>query len=268
MKNINKILTVIDDSVLSKDIMRKSIELADKFGASIIVLYTIHIPFFNLPTYNKNVPVDREKVKEKIDKIFKELNKNHVEHYTLVYFGDNSERAIIEAKRDAVDMIITCDNIKYEKLIRETQKSILIIKSEYKEYKNILIPTDLTKKSKKSIEFIKDGFNANFSLVYGYESITATMSMYDISYINMVEYQSQNRDIAVELLQEFKKEVELEGELTDSSLSIPYGVLKYIEEKKPDLIMVASHSSEENFFVGSMSSYLAKESPCDILIFC
>ncbi len=268
MKNINKILTVIDDSKLSRDILKKSIELADRFGATIIVLYTIHIPFFNLPIYNKDVPVDKDVVKGSIDKIFDELNEKNIEHYTLVYFGDNSERAIIEAKRDTVDMIITCANIKYEKLIREIQKPMLIVKSEYREYKDILIPTDLTKKSKESIEFIKSGFDARFALVYGYESVTATMSMYDISYVDMAEYQGQNRDIAQELLSEFEKEVGIEGELTDSSFSLPHGVLNYIETRNPDLIVVASHSSEESFFIGSMSSYLAKESPCDILIFC
>jgi nucleotide-binding universal stress UspA family protein len=268
MRDINKILTVIDDSKLSRDILKKSIELADKFDASIIVLYTIHIPFFNLPIYNRDVPVDKERVKDSIDKMFSKLNEKEVKHHTLVYFGDNSERAIIEAKRDAVDMIVTCDNIKYEKLIREAQKPMLIVKREYKEYKDILIPTDLTEKSKKSIEFIRDSFDAKFALVYGYESVTATMSMYDISYVDMVEYQGQNRDIAQKLLSEFEKEVGVEGELTDSSFSLPNGVLEYIEEKKPDLVTVASHSSEESFFVGSMSSYLAKESPCDILIFC
>ncbi|SFV51234.1 hypothetical protein MNB_SV-12-734 [hydrothermal vent metagenome] len=269
MKAINKILTVIDDSKLSRDILKKSIELANKFEATIIVLYTIHIPFFNLPVYNKDVPVDREKVKESIDKIFDELNiEKNISHHTLVYFGDNSERAIIEAKRDSVDMIVTCSNIKYEKLIREAQKPMLVVKSEYREYKNILIPTDLSEKSKKSIEFIKNSFDANLALVHGYESVTATMSMYDISYVNMVEYQKENRDIALELFGAFQKEVGVEGELTDANFSLPHGVLEYIEDKKPDLVLVTSHSSEESFFVGSMSSYLAKESPYDILIFC
>lgn len=268
MKKINKILTVIDDSELSRDILKKSIELANKFDASIIVLYTIHIPFFDLPTYNKDVPVDKKAVKDSIDKMFAELNEKAVEHHTLVYFGDNSERAIIEAKRDAVDMIVTCANIKYEKLIREAQKPMLIVKNEYREYKDILIPTDLTKKSKKSIEFVKSSFDANFSLVYGFESVTATMGMYDISYMDMVEYQSQNRDIAQELLSGFEKEVGIEGELTDASFSLPHGVLEYVEKKKADLVVLASHSTEENFFVGSMSSYLAKESLCDIFIFC
>jgi len=269
MRTINKILTVIDESELSRDILKKSIELANNFGATIIVLYTIHNPFFNLPIYNKDVSIDKDKVKKSIDKIFNELNREvNIEHYTLVYFGDNSERAIIEAKRDDVDMIVTCSNIRYEKVIREVQKPILVVKSEYKEYKKILAPTDLSKKSKESIEFIKNSFDSELSLVYAYESITTAMSMYDISYIDMVSYQDNNREIALKLLDNFIKDVGVVGELSDDAFSIPHGILEYIKNKKPDLVSVSSHSSEENFFVGSISSYLAKESPCDIFIYC
>ena len=269
MKAINKILTVIDDSELTRDILKKSIELATMFDATIIILYTIHIPFFNLPTYKKDVPIDKEVVKNNINKIFDELNqKSAIAYYTLVYFGDNSQRAIIEAKRDAVDMIVTCSNIKYEKLIRETQKPILIVKSEYKEYQNILIPTDLSSKSKDGIEFVKSSFDANLSLVYAYESIATAMSMYDISYIDMAEYQDSNREIALKLFDRFKEELEMDGELIDSYLSITSEILNYIEDKRPDLVSVSSHSSQESFFVGSISSYLAKELSCDIFIYC
>ena len=91
MRAINKILTVIDDSELTRDILKKSIELATMFDATIIVLYTIHIPFFNLPTYNKDVPIDKEVVKNNINRIFDELNqKSAISYYTLVYFGDKA----------------------------------------------------------------------------------------------------------------------------------------------------------------------------------
>ena len=109
MKNIKQILTVIDNSKLSRDILKRSIELADKFNAKIIILYTIHIPFFNLPTYQKNdMPVDKEKVKEHIEKIFNELNKEkNISYHTLVDFGNNSERAVIEAKRTSINPCLT-----------------------------------------------------------------------------------------------------------------------------------------------------------------
>lgn len=268
MKTIRDILAVIDDSKLSRDILKKSIEFANKFNAKIIVLYTIHIPFFDLPFYKKDVPIDKEVVKNSIDKIFDELNiEKNIEYHTLVYFGDSSDRAVVEAKRDNVDIVITGGSIKYEKIIREAKKTLLIIKDGYKEYKNILMPTDLSIKSKESIEFIKQNFDANFSLVYGYETIATTMSMYDIGYIDMVEYQDENRDIAKKLLEEFSKEVDIDGELTDASFSLPYGILDFIEKKAPDLVVTASHSLDKNFLLGSVSSYIAKETTRDVLIF-
>jgi nucleotide-binding universal stress UspA family protein len=268
MKPIKHILAVIDDSKLSRDILTKSIEFANKFSAKIIVLYTIHIPFFDLPFYKKDVPVDKEVVKNSINKIFDELNiERNIEHHTLVYFGDSSDRAVVEAKRDSVDIVITGASIKYEKIIREAKKTLLIIKDGYKEYKDILIPTDLSIKSKESIEFIKQNFDANFSLVYGYETIATTMSMYDIGYIDMAQYQDENREIAQKLLEEFAKEVGIDGELTNASFSLPYGILDYIEKKAPDLVVTASHSSSKNFLLGSISSYIAKEATSDVLIF-
>ncbi len=269
MKKIKNILAVIDDSKTNRNIFKRAISCAKTFNAKkIIILYTIHIPFFDLPFYTKNVPIDKEKVKENIDSIFNELNDDNIPHYTVVYFGDKTDRAIVEAKKDGVDIIITGDHIEYEKVIRESQKSLLVVKDGYKEYKNILIPTDLTSKSKESIEFIKRYFgNSKLSLVHGYENIAVTMSLYDIGYIDMVNYQEENREIAKKLLEEFSKEVGLDGELTDASFSLPYGILEYIKNKKPDLIVVASHSKEGNFFVGSTSSYLAKESPCDVFIY-
>jgi len=105
------------------------------------------------------------------------------------------------------------------------------------------------------------------SLVHGYESVAVAMSMYDIGYESMVEYQEENREIALELFEDFQKEVSIKGELTDASFSLPYGILEYIKNKNPDLVVVASHSLEDSFFVGSTSSYLAKESPLDIFIF-
>jgi nucleotide-binding universal stress UspA family protein len=268
MKSIQNILAVIDDFKLSRDILKRSIELAQKFNANIIILYTVQIPFFDLPYYKKEVPIDKNRVKNRIDTIFNSLNSTNIKHHTLVYFGDSSDRAIIEAKRDNIDLIIIGEQIKFEKLLRESQKSLLIIKREYKEYKNILIPTDLTLKSKNSIEFSKRTFNsADFSLVYGYESVAVAMSMYDIGYIDMIEYQEENREIALNIFKDFQKDVGVIGELTDSMLSLNYGILDYIKRKNPDLVVVASHSSEDSFFVGSTSSYLAKETPSDIFIF-
>jgi len=268
MKPIKNILTVIDNSKLSRDILKKSIEFANRFNARIIILYTIHVPFFDLPFYKKDIPIDKEAVKNSIDEIFDELNRDkNIKHYTVVYFGDSSNRAVVEAQRDNIDIVITGDSIRYEKIIREAKKSLLIIKNGYKEYKKILIPTDLSVKSKEAIEFIKQNFKAELSLVYGYENIATTMSIYDISYSDMVAFRDENREIAKKLLEEFTKEVGVAGELSDANLALPYGILDYIEKKAPDLVVTASHSSPKNFLLGSISSYIAKEATTDVLIF-
>ena len=135
MRDIRNILAVIDNSKIDKDILKRAINCAKTFNAKkIIILYTIHIPFFDLPFYKKDVPINKDKVKKSIDKIFNELNSDNISHYTVVYFGDKTDRAIVEAKKDGVDIIISGEHIKYEKVIRETQKSLLIVKRGYREY--------------------------------------------------------------------------------------------------------------------------------------
>lgn len=270
MKNINTILAVVDDSNLSNQILKKSIELATQFDATVIVLHTIHIPFLNLALYSDDVPIDKDKIKENIDTLFESLNEEgQIKHHTLVYFGDPSERASLEANRDNVDFIIGGSNINFEKLLREVNKSILVVKENSREYNTIIIPTDLSEKSKEAINFLKTHFSTeNLNMVYGYESIAMVTSMYDINYIEMIEYQRENKNIASNLLTEFEKEVAVDGELTDVAFSLAHGLLKYLNNKNPDLIVVASHSGKNELFIGSTSSYLAKESNNDLLIFC
>ena len=270
MKPINNILAVIDDSKLSSEILKKSIELAKRFDAHLIILHTIHIPFLSLKLYADEVPIDKEEIKEKIDATFDILNEEaQIKHHTLVYFGDASDRACLEATRDDVDMIVGGSDINFEKLLREINKPILVIKDSCKTYNNMLIPTDLSEKSKEAIAFVKTHFpNQHLKLVYGYESIAMVTTMYDINYTEMISYQQENKAIATNLLKEFEEKVGVKGTLTDATFSLSSGILDYIEKKNPDLVVVASHSGKDAFYIGSISSYIAKESTSDVLIYC
>lgn len=270
MNKIKKILAVIDDSKLSREILKKSIELAHNFDATVIVLHTIHIPFFNLELYKNDVPIDKEEIKEQIDTIFSVLNEEaQIKHHTLVYFGDTGDRASLEAKRDDVDMIIGGSSINLEKLLREVKKPILVLKKSAKTYNNILIPTDLSEKSKEAIGFVKTHFpNRHLRLLYGYERIVMVTTMYDINYTEMVNYQQENKQIAIDLLKKFEEEVEVSGTLIDTTFSISNELTKHIKKRNPDLVVVASHSGDNEFFIGSVSTHVAKESTSDVLIFC
>lgn len=267
---IKKILAIVDDSALSSEILKKSIELAHRFHATIIVLHTIHIPFLNFTFYNNDVPIDKEKIKEHINTIFDGLNqKTQVKYHTLVYFGDASDQASLEANRDEIDMIVGGSSLNFEKLLRKVNKPILVVKESSKAYETILISTDLSDKSKEAISFVKTHFSTHqLNLLYGYENIAMVTTMYDINYTEMVNYQQENKEIATKLLKRFEDEVGIEGELIDTTFSLSSTLLDSIEQKKPDLVVVASHSGKDEFFIGSTSSAIAKESTSDVLIFC
>lgn len=195
MNTIKQILAVIDDQHRVEDILKKSIELTQKFNAKLIVLHTLHIPFLKMPAYVQDVPVDKKKIKETIDEKIKglQLETSIVHHHTLVYFGDSTERAIIEAERDDIDLIIAGSDMDLDKIVRKVQKPILVINAPAKRYCRFLIPTDLSAKSEESIAFVQSLFeDVDMELVYGYERIAMVTSMYDISYADMIEYQEEN----------------------------------------------------------------------------
>lgn len=269
MKTIKHILAVIDDTPRAESILEKSLELSETLGAKLIVLHTIHIPFLKMPAYVQDVPVDKAKIKASIDqKVATLQGERTVEHHTLVYFGDGSERAIVEAKRDGVDLIVAGSDMDFDKVIREAQKPILVVNDAAKPYRNILIPTDLSEKSKHGIAYAKALFEqSSMRLVYGYERIAMVTSMYDISYADMLEYQRENREISENLLKSFIEEVKVEGELVDATFSLATHLVEYIEAKQPDLVVVASGSSDDIFNFGSISGYIAQESSKDVLIY-
>ncbi len=263
------ILALIGKDELSEEVLKKSMAFALQFESKIIILHTIHIPFLHLPSYNKEVPLDTHEIKEEIEAKIELLRGEHTfDYHVLVYFGDATERAIIEAKRDAVNLIITSSDIKTEKFISEVQKPLLILKNRDQRYAKILVSTDLSNRSKSAINYSKKYFSqSNISLLHAYESIVMMNSMYDISYVNMIAYQDENREISERLFKEFKVEVDLEGEFIEAIPSVASGLLEYIEAKEPDLLVVAS-GDREGFGFGSVSAYIARESSCDTLVYC
>jgi len=269
---MRNILCVIDNLEDSKDILKRGVEFAKIFNSKVLVVYTIHIPFFDLPIYSKrDFSVDKRKIVERIEKMFLDIDKSSREllYYISVDFGDKTDRAIYEAKRDSVDIVVLGENADYERILSEARKCLLVVKEKYRPYRNILFPTDLSKKSKESIKFItKHLKGANFRLVYAYESVAVGMSMYDISYFGMVEIQEENRKIAKELFEEFKREVGVDGDFIDAGVSVPLSLVEYINSSDVDLVVVASHIGENgHLLMGSVSSFLAKELKCDIFIY-
>jgi len=269
MATIKHILAVIDDKPNAKEVIKRSLDLCAKLDAKLVVLHTIHIPFLKMPMYVQDVPIDKKSIKESIDEKISELKKdNSIDHYTMVYFGDSSERAIIEAKRDDIDLIVSNSEIDFKRVVSEAKKPILVVKNPFKNYRTVLIPTDLSEKSKESIYFVRSLFKSvSISVVYGYERIAMVTSMYDISYTDMLEYQRENREISEKLLKNFKEEVDVDGDLIDATFSLGSSLVEYIDQKEPDLVVVAAKSSPDAFNFDSISSYIAQESSKDVLIY-
>jgi len=265
---MQNILALLGDGHLNEEVLKRAFMLAKQFDAKVIILQTIHVPFVDLPNYSSELPLDKREVRDQIQaKIASILGDQMVDYHLLVFFGEATDRAIIEAKRDGIDLIITTEDIKIDRLARSVHKPILIQKNPTKAYNNILIATDLKEGSIRAIEYIKSNFpSAKISLVYAYESMVMMTSMYDISYLNIDPYQEQNRIIAQDLFESLQKREGVSGVWIEATPSVPLALLDYIEEGKPDLVVVAS-SNKEGLLFGSVSAYIARESTVDVLVY-
>jgi len=262
------LLVVISNDRWSDAVMEQSIILAHHFEAKIILLHTIHVPFWDLPRYKEEMPLDRTLVQGELEGKMKALmGEVLIDFYTLVYFGEVTDQAILEAKREHVDLIVSSPTINVERFVTEVFKPLILVRNQSHDYKKIVIPTDLSDRSKVAIAYTKRVFQgADIQLLYCYESMVVMNGLYDMAYHEMENFQEENQKIAFNLFEKFKADVGLEGTFVVAPEALYQGVLEGIEGMDPDLVVVA-RGRHEGLSFGSVSAYIARETPRDVLVY-
>ncbi len=287
MKKLKKIMVGIDIFGKSNNVLKRAFQVAKENKSELFIVHAIQIPWLSIPSYfgGKEVTVDIEGIKKKIEKKIKTLKKDSKVPYTLVVKeGDSDDILLYESKLLKADMLVLGGKEKSknnflgstaEKVAHQSHLPVLIVRNSVKgPYQNILAPTDFQSQSKQSILFAKNIFtDVKIKAVHAYEAFYAagiyTADSYSLEGFDLQQYNNAIKDVAQNNLKKFIKELSIKkGGIIDGGLNNKEALVKYINKGSYDLAVVgARDTSGFNTLLGSMTSSLLRESPTDMLIY-
>ncbi len=278
MKNIKRVIAVLNDFEKADIVLKKALEFSSQKDAVLEVLYVHEEPLFDLPDFFQlqddveDDIIDAQKIKKELKHRIKEISGSQ-ECAVLVYINDTVSRLEALTKGDTSVFVITAYYEKItQKLVQKNRLPILVIKNDIKDYQKIVIPVDLTKSSYGCIDLAKMIFpQVNKRLLYDYRYVI-DYSLVDTGYLGMsatepVMNSSLNEEVKqnkLELFEALKKEMELEGDFIEESLLIEEDLSNFINTNHFDLTIL---SFDRDFLsIDSISLLLLKMLHTDILI--
>ncbi len=285
---LNKIIVGVDNSKIADEVLKRAFLLASGENCSITVVHTISVPWFDTPDYfggEEVKKIDESEIKKKIEEKVIKLNQDaNINCSVLVCRGDVSDKIIHEANQQNAQLIILGAHSKEDlttkkfgstaqKITQNSHIPVLVVKNlANQNYKNILVPTDLSDFSQKSILFTKKIFKeGTIKLAYIYQQpVDMDMDFYNLTYEEKLTLNKKIEFYAKNDLKKFKKDVGIEqGDFIESSTIIENDLINFIEKNSTDLVIIGSHGVKniKSFLFGSTASFLMKESPSDILVY-
>ena len=282
MKKVKRIIVGVDIYAKANNVLKRAFMLAKRNKAELFVVYAIQTPWLSVPSYfgSKDVTVDIEGTRKKIDKKIKSLNmKNKVPYTILIKEGAAHDVLEYESKLVKADMIIiganTDDKKNFlgttaEKVAHQSHLPVLVVKNPVKDtYENIVAPTDFLTQSKQSISYAKQLFpTAKIKAVHSSETIYMegpyTMVGRDLSEFNEVA-----KACAVKDMKDMVKDLSIsKGKILDGEFNNKRALLKYINRGKFDLTVMGSQGTAGfQALLGSMASSILRETPTDVLVY-
>ncbi len=283
MNHVKRIMIGIDIFAKANHVLKRALMIAHENKAELFVVYAISVPWFDVPSYfgAKEIAIDTENIKKKIDKKIKAFNAKHKVPYTvLMKEGAAHDVLAYEAKLLKADMLIIGANTSgrkhflgstAEKVAHESHLPVLVVKNPVKHaYANIVAATDFLAQSKQSIVFAKNIFpKAKIHAVHSSETAMYIDGPYTMIGSDISEF---NRVAKVYVKKEMKKLVKDlsldKGKILDGEFNGKKVLLKYINKGNDDLIVVGSRGTAGfKALLGSMASSLLRETKTDILIY-
>jgi len=287
MKKIKRIIVGIDIFAKSNNVLKRALMVAKENKAELFIVHAVQTPWFSVPSYfgGKEITVDTEGIKKKIEKKIKALSREgKVPYSVVVKEGDADDILLYESKLLKADMIVIGANTKSkknflgtiaEKVAQQSHLPVLIVKNSAKDpYQNIVAPTDFQTQSKQSVLFMKNIFpTAKIKAVNAYEAFYAvgiyTAGSYTLESLDIEQYNEAAKASAENNLKEFMQDVDIgKGKVIDGELNSKEELLKYINKGSYDLVVVGSRGTAGfKALLGSVASSLLKETSTDVLIY-
>lgn len=275
MKPLNKILVPVNLKSSSYIYLQTAIELANKFNSKIILLYV-----FPKDTCDKTI---NDIINHSFSFVLDNIKSSSVNVDKKIVFGNVYEQINLIAKRENINLILTSDKVAdkgelnnknaiSEKLLRKSQKSIWIVKDEYKNHpQKILCPVDYSKASARALNNaiqIAQVFNSKLCVINICEPLKHTYSRRFT-----IDYETENQKMITENKEKFVAFLKkFDFYNLDYQIKIIEGkpsceIIHYIKENKVDItIMGTDKNNVQRYFIGSTTEDIINMLPCSIVI--
>lgn len=226
--NKSRLLVLNDLREFTSTIAKKSIFLANKYNKELDVLHIEDESFLRF--FKEKTECSLERSKE----ILKEYYENNANIYCKCgnfieiikehISKNNISTVIVGFKRERTFFEDIFNGSNLNSIIRKVDLPVLVIKTEdTPNYKNILIPTDLSKSSKKNIEYLVNLFpEANFHIEHYYKTF----------FEDRIKLYGFDDDEVHDFVDFYATEAELELNKFVESLNIPQEIKIFKKAKK------------------------------------
>lgn len=226
--NKSRLLVLNDLREFTSTIAKKSIFLANKYNKELDVLHIEDESFLRF--FKEKTECSLERSKE----ILKEYYENNANIYCKCgnfieiikehISKNNISTVIVGFKRERTFFEDIFNGSNLNSIIRKVDLPVLVIKTEdTPNYKNILIPTDLSESSKKNIEYLVNLFpEANFHIEHYYKTF----------FEDRIKLYGFDDDEVHDFVDFYATEAELELNKFVESLNIPQEVKIFKKAKK------------------------------------
>lgn len=273
--NRGRILVLSDLMDFSETVAKKTLFLASKYKIPLDVLHVEEKSFFEFLKEKK--PSYLQKCKETLEQMYEGADVRVFCKYgdTIPIIQEHIEQNGITAiiagfKRKRTFLQDITQGSHLDSIIRKTNLPVLVIKTEDEpDYKNILIPTDLSQESKQNIEYLAKLFpDAVFYIEHYYHVFFENrLSLYGLDKNDSDEFMDHYKYEAIDNLKKFVASLSL-----PASIRVHYKAAQYMEintlirrsmiSKEIDLLSLSTSG-----FVSIFSFDLLEHSSKDVMIF-
>ncbi len=287
-----KILVGIDFSEVSDAVFESALIFGKLYNAELHLIHVIEpiSPLFHEEGFEPLIQTEEFQVVFEVESILKEESKQKLDRYILkgkaeglnisssVEIGNIAETILEISDEKEFDMIVIGSHKKglfeklllgsvAEKIVNKSKISTLVVKgTPLKKIKKILCGYDFLPNSIEALEVVK-------------EIAKITKSEIFIVHADSDEWFAHLRHIyekvfekKVSLLEKIKEEI-INGLSVPVDIKIEKGkpeevLLKYIEEAKPDLVVVGKRKGKDikRFFLGTTAMRMVENAPVPVLI--
>lgn len=277
MRQIKRIMAVINDFGMADAILSKAAALSQREQAKLEVMFVHEEKLFDLPEFFRfkeiapNQPVDKEKIQKEITQKLTVLGvKESVP--VLVFVDDTADHVLLQTKNAQETLIIlSYDKNIARKVIKKSHLPVLVIKhNRTVDYAKVVVPVDFSPASKESIVLAKALFpQKQIELVHDYRALYMEGFMDSEGMAELgaeVELTDMEKKAAEDNFEALLQEMQCKGSFLTEKASFQEDLSDFILDNGHDLAIIGSNNADKLFF-DSVSFDLLETLPIDLLIY-